>query len=206
MLKKIDHTDPVAAIVNARKTPIHTLAILGSHPQTVETAPFHDEGVLIFSCSPHNVEMRTLPRWDMWSEIHLPAIHPTRSYDYIRRLESQAQAKADRGENPVVWMRDKSVVQHMPGGILYPEPEMKAKFCPFLFTSSIAFMLALSIDIAEKHNIGTIGLWGILQSSKPEYINQRPGCQYLLWEATKRNIKVLAARESNLFEMPLEDF
>lgn len=187
--------------------PYKGIAILGSHPQTVMSAPFHDPEWLIFACSPHNFEQRTLPRWDMWSEVHLPVAHPTRGYHYLRSLETSAREKQARGENPIVWMRDKTAIQHFPGARLYPEEEMKAKFCPFLFTSSIAFMLALSIDIAEENGIGQIGLWGILQSGgEHEYFKQRPGTQYLLWEAARRGIKVLVAPESKLFEQPVEDF
>lgn len=185
---------------------IKSICVLGSHPSTVMTAPFDDPSALILSCSPHNIEMRTLPRWDVWFEIHREAIHRTRTYDYIRRLEAQAQAKADRGENPIVWMRDQTVIPHMPGGTLYPEKEMKEIFNPFAFTSSIAFMLAKAIVDCERLGIKQIGLWGILQKSETEYAYQRPGTQYFLWEAAKRGIKVLAARESNLFEPPPEDF
>lgn len=191
---------------NPAKSKYHTIAILGSHPATVETAPFDDPGVLIYACSPHNIEMRTLPRWDEWFEIHQPAVHPTRTYDYIRRLEEQARQKDLRGESPVVWMRDQTVVSHMPGGRLYPEKEMKETFCRFMFTSSIAFILAKAIVDAEQLGIKQIGLWGILQKGPQEYERQRPGTQYFLWEATKRGIKVLAARESDLFAEPVEDF
>ena len=48
------------------------IAILGSHPATVQLAPFADPGWRIYSCSPHNVEKRTLPRVDQWFEVHEP--------------------------------------------------------------------------------------------------------------------------------------
>lgn len=198
--------DPLDTIVKARGVPVTGLAILGSHPATVEAAPFHDMGWVLFACSPHNIEMRTLPRWDMWSEIHLPVGHATRSWQYLRGLEQQAREKQERGENPVVWMRDKNALPHFPGGQLYPEDEMKSIFCPFLFSSSIAFMMAKAIVDCERLGIKQIGLWGILQASETEYVKQRAGTQYFIWEANRRGIKVMAARESNLFEIPPEDF
>jgi hypothetical protein len=182
------------------------IAVLGSHPATVELAPFSDPSWLIYACSPHNVEQRRLPRWDQWFEIHLPAAHSTRSYHYLRGLEEQSREKQERGENPIVWMRDQAALPHFPGSRLYPEQEMKELFCPFLFSSSIAFILAKAIVDAEKMGIKQIGLWGILQASKPEYLQQRPGTQYFLWEAARRGIKVLAAQESGLFEVPPETF
>lgn len=185
---------------------IHTIAIVGSHPATVATAPFGDPGALIYACSPHNVEKRTLPRWDHWFEVHLPVQHETRSYAYLRGLEEQARQKEARGEKPVVWIRDPQALPHFPGGRAYPEAEMKRRFCPYLFSSSIAFMLAKAIVDAEAMGVRQIGMWGILQASETEYAYQRPGTQYFLWEATRRGIKVLAAAESKLFELPPEIF
>jgi hypothetical protein len=196
--------DPMDRIVKSRGVPIQGIAICGSHPATVETAPFHDPSWIIFACSPHNIQMRRLPRWDIWSEVHAVAADKTRPYDYLRGLEQQAKEKQDRGEHPLIWMRDKDAIPHFPGAQLYPEEEMKAKFCPFLFSSSIAFMQAKAIDDCERYAIKQIGLWGVLQASDQEYAYQRSGTQYFIWEATKRGIKVLAARESNLFELPPE--
>lgn len=185
----------------------HTgIAILGSHPQTVMTAPFDKPDWLIYACSPHNVEQRTLPRWDQWFEVHNPVQDKTRSYHYLRGLEEQARAKQARGETPVVWMRDKAALPHFPGAQPYPEKEIKAIFSPFMFTSSIAFILAKAIVDCERSGIRQLGLWGILQASEQEYAYQRPGTQYFIWEATRRGIKVLAAPESKLFEPPPEIF
>lgn len=197
---------PAASNDAPAKADIHTIAIVGSHPATVATAPFGDPGVLIYACSPHNIERRTLPRWDQWFEVHLPVQHQTRSYAYLRGLEDQARQKQAAGENPVVWMRDADAVPHFPGSRLYPEKEMKTRFCPYLFSSSIAFMLAKAIVDCEAQGIKQIGLWGILQASETEYSYQRPGTQYMLWEATRLGIKVLAAPESKLFELPPEIF
>ena len=80
------------------------------------------------------------------------------------------------------------------------------RYSRFLFSSSIAFMLAKAISDCEAQGIKQIGLWGILQSSETEFAYQRPGTQYFLWEAVRRGIKVLAARESKLFEPPPEIF
>lgn len=195
---------PVSAGVVEAPAKLAGIAVLGSHPATVATAPFDQPDWLIYACSPHNITMRSLPRWDQWFEVHAVAADQTRPYEYLRGLEQQAREKHERGENPVVWMRDREAVKHFPGGTLYPEAEMKEKFCPFLFSSSIAFMLAKAITDCERYGIKQIGLWGVLQASDQEYAYQRPGTQYFIWEATRRGIKVLAARESNLFEPPPE--
>lgn len=185
-----------ADVPPAASTKVTGIAILGSHPATVDMAPFHDPEWLIYSCSPHNFEKRQLPRFDQWFEIHLPIADRTRQYPYLRFLESV----------PLVWMRDKQAMHLFPGAKLYPEAEMKSEFGPFTFTSSIAFMLAKAIKDCERMNIQRIGLWGIMQASPNEFTYQRPGIQNLIWEACKRGIKVQAPDVSKLFEPPPEDF
>lgn len=81
-------------------------------------------------------------------------------------------------------------------------PNHDGMFLPHMFTSSIAYMLAKAIVDCEQQGIKQIGLWGIMQSTENEYAYQRPGIQYFLGEAMKRGIKVVASRESCLFDMP----
>ena len=197
------------------------IAILGSHPATVMAAPFGDPGWLIYSCSPHNVEKRTLPRVDQWFEVHDCIEDPTRAFGYLKAVS----------EMPFVWMRDKRALAsgHFPGARLYPEnlkgssrvervkiptgpetheiraaevPNQDGLFCPYMFTSSIAYMLAKSIVDCEQNGIKQIGIWGVMQASETEYTYQRPGIQYFICEAMQRGIKVICNRESCLFDMP----
>ena len=167
------------------------IAVLGSHPVTKMQAPFADPDWTIWACSPHNFEKERLPRVDEWFEVHVPAgdketavkleewmnrfapagevgkikLHPehgplvlrppTRSPEYlafVRELTTQMP----------VWMRDR---EGFPDAKQYPEKEMKARFSPFHFTSSIAFILAKAIVEKPK----SIGLWGIMQASPNEY-------------------------------------
>jgi hypothetical protein len=81
-------------------------------------------------------------------------------------------------------------------------PNNDGMFLACMFTSSIAYMLAKAISDAEQQGIKQIGLWGIMQQSDNEYAYQRPGIQYFLGEAMKRGIKIVANRESCLFDMP----
>jgi hypothetical protein len=208
------------------------IAILGSHPATVMQSPFGDPSWLIYACSPHNVENRTLPRVDQWFEVHDPIEDPTRAFGYLKAVS----------EMPFVWMRDKRALASglFKGAREYPEAALKGTstveklkianpdgtssirmaevpkadglFCPYMFTSSIAYMLAKAIvDIEAMIQNGQasgdgnppmIGMWGILQASENEYVYQRPGIQYFITEAWRRGIKVIANRESCLFDMP----
>lgn len=172
------------------------IAILGSHPATVEMAPYDDDW-LIYTCSPHNYEQRELPRFDEWFEIHKPAYDRSRGYRYQEFLKN--------GDFPV-WMRDEESMPDYKNAQLYPEKEMKEIFCPFMFTSSIAYIMAKAIIRCEDSGIRQMGLFGIMQASETEYLYQRPGIQYFIWEAERRGIEVLAPDISKLFEMPEEEF
>lgn len=191
-----------APIVAAPPASPRGIAILGSNPATRTQAPFDDPDWLIWACSPANTpyglrgEGGPLPRVDDWFEIHLPITHPTRPYGYLRFLEKQ----------PVVWMRDKAAMQFFPGARLYPEAELKKRFGPYVFTSSIAFMLAKAIADAPALGVDRIGIWGVMQASPNEYTYQRPGIQQLIWEATRAKLRLFCPPESKLFEPPPEDF
>jgi len=171
------------------------IAVLGSHPDTVELAPF-DKNWLIYACSPHNIEKRTLPRVSEWFEVHVPIQDQSRSYRYLRALEDM----------PVVHMRDKENMPCFPGAVAYPEREMKVEFGPFVFTSSIAFILAKAIMDCQQFGIKRIGIFGVMQASKTEFTYQKPGIQQLIWEAVKRDIDVVAPDVSRLFDPPPEMF
>lgn len=208
----------VAAPAIVRKR-LAGIAVLGSHPATKRLAPYDQDGWLIYSCSPDNSpygfspDACAPPRVDQHYEIHRPIFDKSRPYEYLDWLRNI----------PLVWVRDPIAIRFhaedgtplFPTARFYPEKEMKQKFNCFAFTSTIAFILAKAIsDIEEMVKEGRmggserpqLGLWGIMQASKVEYVKQRQGTQYFLWEAARRGIKVYAAQESQLFEPPPEDF
>jgi hypothetical protein len=188
------------------------IAILGSHPATVERAPFGDPAWRIYACSPHNVEHRTLPRVDKWFEVHDPVEDPTRPFVYLKAIS----------EMPVVLMRDQRAIasRAFKGAVAYPDVELygtntklpdgniipngNGEFNPWMFTSSIAYMMAYAIKDCEREGIKHMSLWGIMQASDTEYRYQRPGIQYFIDQAMRRGIKVIAPRESRLFDLPRE--
>lgn len=191
------------------------IAIMGSHPATVQEGPF-DHNWLVYACSPHNLVfeaqdganpgLRYLAggkradggrfRVDEWFEVHKPLAHETRPYGYLRELEKL----------PLVWMRDKEGLSRIKGARKYPEKELKERFGPFFFTSSIAFMLAKAIADCERMGIKRLGIWGVMQASETEYSYQRPGIQYFIQRATELGIQVLAPEASKLFEPQRESF
>jgi len=227
---------PVApAIVKGR---LKGIAIVGSQPTTVMQAPFGDEGWAIYACSPdntpwgHEKNRRTLPRFDQWFELHAPIEDHSRPYGYLQYVASL----------PFVWMRDgralatglfkgarpfpdrelygthgtqKRIIKG-PGGLMreveVPIPAGDGRFCPYMFTSSLAYMMAKAIvDIEEMVKDGRMGgngappmmgAWGIRQQEQGEYAYQRPGTRYFLWEAMMAGIKVHVDLQSGLFDAP----
>ena len=205
------------------------IAILGSNPATLSQAPFGDPSWAIYACSPDNspyglgTHCQSLPRVTEWFECHTPVADESRPFSYLYHIATTM---------PVVWLRDERELAagFFKNGREYPEKELrgtsttqKVKFevapgqverriveipnndglvNPWQFTSTIAYMLAKAIMDCEQHGIRQIGLWGIMQQSENEYAYQRPGIQYFLGEAMKRGIKVVAPRESCLFDMP----
>lgn len=186
------------------------IAILGSHPETKMLAPFDDDW-LVYACSPdnspygHSEGKSVLPKVHAWFEVHNPVFDATRPYRYLNWLKQM----------PVVFMRD-TIAMRMyrqdgqplfPNAVAYPEEEMKARFGPYCFTSSIAFIMAKAIVDAVENEIPAIGLWGIMQASKNEYINQKPGVQALFWEAHKAGLRVEVPEQAgHLFQPPPEVF
>lgn len=213
------------AIVKGR---LKGIAILGSQPDTVMQAPFHDEGFRIYVCSPdntpygHEQNRRTLPRFDEWFELHAPIEDQSRPYGYLNYV----------AQLPVVWMRDIRALRTglFKGGRAYPDRELygthamtkrivrapnglmrevevpipagDGRFCPYMFTSSLAYMMAKAIVDCEREGIPQIGLWGIQQRAEGEYAYQRPGTRYFLWEAMKAGIKVRVDPLSQMFDAP----
>lgn len=191
----------------SQPAPCTGIAIVGSHPATVMHAPYGDSSWRIFMCSPDNSpggrapHAAARPRVDQFFELHRPISHESRPFPYLKYVS----------DLPFVWMRDQEAMPHFKGAHLYPEATMKEKFCNFMFTSSVAYMMAKAIVDCEEQGIPAIALYGIMQSgnidprekaASAEYQYQRPGTQYFIWEATRRGIKVLVARESQLFEPP----
>jgi hypothetical protein len=147
-----------------------------------------------------NANLRFLPgglradggrfRVDQWFEVHLPLADATRPYGYLRELEKLE----------LVWMRDAEGLARIKGARPYPHKALTARFGPFFWTSSIAFILAKAIVDCEQHDIKQIGIWGVMQASQGEFTYQRPGIQYLIQRAMEAGIKVLCPEESKLFE------
>lgn len=106
-----------ATINRQAQQKLQGIAILGSNPANVMDAPFGDPGWLIYACSPHNVEHRTLPRVDQWFEVHDPIEDKTRKFGYLYAVSQM----------PFVWMRDEAALKSglFRGARRYPSEKIR---------------------------------------------------------------------------------
>ena len=166
------------------------IALLGAAPSSRLIAPFHDPEWEIWACSPPNYD---LPRVDAWFEIHNldrkfanPSNKPY--FDVLAKHQRVYIAKED---------------ERLPNAILYPKDEMVAKYGRYFFTSSLAWMAALAIEMKPEK----IGLWGVDMSAAEEYGYQRAGMHFFIREAERAGIKIYAPPQSDILQpIPLYGF
>ena len=167
------------------------IALVGSAPSSIRLAPFSDPSWQIWGCSPGAYGI--VPRSDAWFELHRweppaagkPLDHnvPWFSPEYCQFLR----------EYPGVVFTTvpiDEIKNHQP----YPFVQMLAKYGPYHFTSTIAWMLALAIEQKPE----AIGLWGIDMAATEEYGFQRPGCQHFIGLAMSQGIEIILPPESDL--------
>lgn len=168
------------------------IALLGSHPASMNLAPFGDVNWEIWACSPSNY---VAPRVDAWFELHsldrkcVPGNEP-----YISTLK----------QHPRVYLAAPD--DRLPNGVIYPKDHILGKYPQkhhTFFTSSVAWMMAMAIE--QRPSV--IGLWGIDMAAGDEYEYQRPGLHYFMGVAEGLGIKIYAPPQSDILELhPLYGF
>jgi hypothetical protein len=163
------------------------VALIGTAPSSRMLAPFNDPSWQIWACSPGN--MNTLPRVDIWFELHANLLWPEHeSYGkpYLEWLKVQ--------KFPVFMQNTSQVERATP----YPMFEIVREFGRDFFTSSFTWMMALAL----KWGASEIALYGVDMASRDEYILQRPGFYFFRYIAEKRGVKVSAPHESDIMQPP----
>jgi hypothetical protein len=175
------------------------VALIGTAPSSRMLAPFNDPSWKIWACSPGN--MNTLPRVDLWFELHSNLLWPEcESYGkpYIEWLKQQKFPIYMQDRWPTAEGNMVPLQQIVPNATGFPMNEMVAEFGDSFFTSSFAWMMALAI----MQGATEISLYGIDMASRDEYILQRPGFFFFRYQAEKRGIKVSAPHESDIMQSP----
>lgn len=158
------------------------IALLGSAPSSRLLAPFGDVNWEIWCCSPMNHD---LPRIDAWFEMHsLDRKFVPGNEVYRRALEAHPRVYLSKPD------------PRLPHGIpLNPKPYI-AKYGPYFFTSSMAWMFAHAL--AQKPT--AIGIWGCDMSAHEEYGYQRAGMHYFMQQAEREGVKLYIPLQSDIAE------
>ena len=156
------------------------ICLMGTAVSSMNLAPFGGDWE-IWSCSPGTYG---LPRIDKFFELHRwePG-KPWFSEGYCSFLsnfpgEVIMSAPVERVQNCTI----------------LPWEELVAKYGPYFFTSSLAWMMACAIEAGATK----IALYGVDMAATTEYHDQRMGCQYFALLAKAMGIEVGVPPESDL--------
>ncbi len=157
------------------------VVLLGTAPDSFGLAPFGGDWE-IWSCSPGTMNA---PRVDKFFELHRwePG-QPWFQESYVNYL------KEFKGQ--VIMSKE---VPDVPNCEILPYQDLVAKYGPYFFTSSLAWMMAMAIEAGAKK----IALYGVDMAATTEYHDQRMGCQYFAMLAKAKGIEVGVPPESDLF-------
>ena len=150
--------------------PLRSLAIVGSHPDTRENAPFDDPNYEIWLYNEAPQKPEVYKRWDGCLQIHLPevysATHNWVNEDYWNWLQQ------DHGPDKRIFMHD--IDPKVPNSVKYPLDDILAMHPRKYLRSSPAMAIALAIYLGYTD----IALYGNELSSNTEYHYQAPNYAY----------------------------
>jgi hypothetical protein len=151
--------------------PLRSLAIVGSHPETRENAPFDDPNyeIWLFNEAPQKPEV--YKRWDASLQIHKPEVYASET-NWVNK-EHWNWLQQDHGPDKRIFMQDSD--PRVPNSVRYPL-EGVTSLVPYKYLrSSPAMALALAIYLGYKD----ISLYGSELSSNTEYHYQ--AINYAFW-------------------------
>jgi len=157
------------------------ICLVGTAPDSFNLTPVDNPDWTIWSCSPGTMGIK---RADKLFELHRfephqPWFQPT-YIEYLQNFKGDVIMSAE--------------VPSIKNCKLLPYEALVAKYGPYFFTSSIAWMMAMAIEEgADK-----IALYGIEMAATTEYHDQRMGCQYFAMLARSMGIEVGVPPESDL--------
>jgi hypothetical protein len=145
-------------------------------------APFGNPEWEIWGCSPGTM---MAPRIDRRYEVHRwEPEQPWFSENYVKHLKEF--------KGPV---RMFAQVDEVPNCQVIDVNGLVAKYGPYFFTSTLAWMMAEAID----EGFEKIAFYGVDMAASSEYHDQRMGCQYFAMVAAQMGIEVGAPPESDVF-------
>ena len=178
------------------------IALLGTAGASMALAPFDDKSWAIWACSPGAYSICAQKRSDVWFEPHrwqpsepgkygAPGTKPWFSPEFHQFLKEH--------KGPVFMSK---VQPSIPSSVEIPFKDLIAKYGPYVWTSTVSYMLAIAIDaLAPRAAAGEqvmLGLWGIDMATNEEWSYQRPACQHFIGLAMSLGINVMLPPESDL--------
>jgi hypothetical protein len=150
---------------------LRSLAIVGSHPDTRENAPFDDPNyeIWLFNEAPQKPEI--YKRWDACLQIHLPEVYS--SVENWVNKDHWEWLQQDHGPDKHIFMQE--VDPRVPNSVRYPIEGVRSLVPYKYLRSSPAMALALAIYRGYKN----ISLYGSELSSNTEYTYQ--AINYAFW-------------------------
>jgi hypothetical protein len=189
------------------------IAIIGSAPSSSRKGPYEDKSWAIWGCSPGAYGVVPFGRSDAWFELHRwepPTAGDPNNAKNVGWFSPEYVQFLERHEGPVFLAGPNHEVENpvpsVKSGIRFPFEDYLAKYGPYHFTSSMAWMLAHAIELlAPRAAAGeqvAVGLWGVDMAALSEYNLQRPACQHWLGLARQLGIQVILPPESDLAQPP----
>lgn len=158
------------------------VCLVGTAPASIHLGPYGNPDWEVWACSPGTYGV--VPNIKRFFELHRwePG-QPWFSPEYVKFLENF------EGEVVVT-----APVESVKNCTLLPYQDLVAKYGPYFFTSSLAWMMAMAIEAGAKK----IALYGVDMAATTEYHDQRMGCQYFAMIARSMGIEVGVPPESDL--------
>ena len=164
------------------------ICLLGSAPSSIRLAPHDDPSWVLFGCSPGCATAVTGKRVDVWFELHrvtqdFPWFTPNDPYWLFLK----------NFKGPVYMIEPHPDI---PNSVRYPIEKMIDKYGPFFWQSSLSYMAALALEDKE---LEVLGWRGVDMAAAEEYAQQKPACQFFIWQAMLRGVVMDVPPESDLF-------
>lgn len=189
-----------SAVKQSKPRPV---AIVGSAPSTRHWTPGNDDRQIAIP-SPYVLggngclflpewevwavgTVDQLERWDVFWDLHDPNTYGPEYKAYLKWLESQV--KPVMVAQPHKWAKNAHI---------YPVQQMIGKYGTFFFTSTVAWMMALAIEMKAPK----IGVFGIDMADSVEYRAQKAGCKHFETIARMQGIEVIIPPGSDLLFEP----
>lgn len=135
-----------------------------------------------------NASYSWMPRWDRWFEVHSRQRYDHIAGDHLKKLQEMTCP---------VYMAE--AYDDIPAAVQFPLVDvLQGRFRP-LFTSSVAYMLALAV----YEGFEEIRLCGIDMALDSEYAYQRAACEYWIGVAEALGRRVVIPASSPIGKAPL---